>query len=122
MIKMGEKIRNKRKEKQLSQATLGRRAGVSKSTVSQWENGKIKEIEGRHLLKLATALGVKPEWITSNARFAAGIKESIEHYDPHDQPEDEKTLIAEYRKLTKNARIRATHIISALATARTKIK
>lgn len=59
---ISERIRQARKETKLSQEMLGKRVGVTKSTVSQWESGTT-EPKGENLLKLADALNVSASWL-----------------------------------------------------------
>lgn len=60
----GEKIRRKRKEKGLSQGALGRKLGLSTSTISQYERG---ELIPNHwtLVNIAGVLGCSLEDITT---------------------------------------------------------
>ena len=37
--------------------------GVTRSAVSQWENGMTKMIQSEHIMKIAKALSVTPEWL-----------------------------------------------------------
>ena len=63
MDTMAERITQKRKELGLNQAQLARKIGCSRQTVSQWENGHIKDVTGQHLQALARELRVEPAWI-----------------------------------------------------------
>jgi SOS-response transcriptional repressor LexA len=60
---IGQRIRVARKARGLSQPALGKIISVSKSCVSQWELGEIKNIEGDNLIKLCKALQTTPDWI-----------------------------------------------------------
>ena len=51
-----EKLKQLRKDVGLSQAKLGKRLGVTRNAVSQWEAGAT-EPSTKHLRKLAAALG-----------------------------------------------------------------
>ena len=55
--KIGERIRNARKAKDLSQEQLGEKLGVSFQAVSTWEQGKFIP-DSDHLPKLAKVLGI----------------------------------------------------------------
>lgn len=58
----GERIRMVRMEKHWTQAELGRRAGISKVMVAQWETGSRKPgVDSLH--KLARALDVAFAWL-----------------------------------------------------------
>ncbi len=60
---LSERIKNERMTLGMTQAQLGERVGVDKSSISQWETGHVQNISGRNLIKLATALGVTSEWL-----------------------------------------------------------
>ena len=57
-----ERIRQARKRLKLSGESLGKLIGVSKSTISQWENGNTQP-SGVNLTLLCKALKTTPEWI-----------------------------------------------------------
>lgn len=59
-----DRIRDARKNKNLTQQRLGDLVGVSKTTVSQWEKGDYAP-SGQNLYNLAKALGVSAEWLLS---------------------------------------------------------
>jgi transcriptional regulator with XRE-family HTH domain len=60
---IGKRIKQARLAKGLKQHELGRLSGVSESAVSQWESGRIKQIMGPTLRKLASALKVSIDWL-----------------------------------------------------------
>lgn len=53
---MGYKIKEKRKEKRMTQAELAAKSGVSRVTISGLENGTLRATSSTTLLKLARAL------------------------------------------------------------------
>lgn len=55
---VGTLIRAKRKVNGLTVDELAQKIGVSKTTVSRWETGVIKEISHRHRIALSLALGI----------------------------------------------------------------
>lgn len=57
-MNIGEFIKHKRLENNLTLEQLGKRVGVSKMTVLRWENGEIKNIKSDKIEKLANALGI----------------------------------------------------------------
>jgi SOS-response transcriptional repressor LexA len=63
MKTLHERITYARTKAGLSKANIARAVGVSSPTVTDWESGKIKNIEGANLLKLASVLKVTPEWL-----------------------------------------------------------
>jgi transcriptional regulator with XRE-family HTH domain len=58
-----ERIKFARESAGLKKADLVRAVGVSAPTISDWESGKIKNIEGENLRKLANALKVNSDWL-----------------------------------------------------------
>lgn len=64
MKTLKERIKSAREDAGLTKAELARRSGVSRSTITQWENGSIKNIEGRHLVKASEALNVREKWLS----------------------------------------------------------
>lgn len=60
---VGNRIKKLRKEKNLSQEELGKKIGVKKATVSQWERGGVASIGALHLLEMSKVLGKSQEFI-----------------------------------------------------------
>lgn len=102
-MKIGNRIRESREEKTLSQSELARRLGVSQPTVSDWENGKT-EPSVDNLRTLAVELDVWFEWIVTGRgprNFTAEVQESQREYRvERELPEDERHLQAVYRRLS----------------------
>ena len=59
----GKTIRRLREAVNMSQTELARACKVSPPSVSDWESGKTRMIDGENLVKAAAALGVTPEEI-----------------------------------------------------------
>jgi transcriptional regulator with XRE-family HTH domain len=59
----GNRVKRLRRIKGMTLEELGKKCGVKKTTVSQWETGRIKAPEGGTVIDLANALGVSPEWL-----------------------------------------------------------
>lgn len=53
---MGYKIKEKRKEKKMTQKELSAKSGVSRATISGLENGTLRATSSTTLLKIAKAL------------------------------------------------------------------
>lgn len=75
MKTMAERILHIRKSLELTQEAFGAQVGVSKQTVSQWEDGTIRTIKSAALLKLEETTGYSARWIESGkgARLVRGI-------------------------------------------------
>lgn len=65
MNTLGDRIKTERKAKRLTQEELGRLVGVGKSSVSQWESGLTKNMDGTNMILTAKALGVSPDWLAT---------------------------------------------------------
>ena len=62
METLGEKIRNLREEKGLTQPELAKLVGVSNGTVSFWENG-VNEPKASYVRKLSTVFEVTSDYL-----------------------------------------------------------
>lgn len=62
-MELGERIRNLRKEKGLTQEELASRLGLQKSAVAKYENGRVTNIKRSTLFNMADILGVSPAQI-----------------------------------------------------------
>lgn len=63
MESMGERIRRLREAQNLTQTRLGELVGVSKSAVSQWEDGSTANIKLTVFLALCEALRTDPHYL-----------------------------------------------------------
>lgn len=63
MKTMGQRIRQKRIEYNLSQEELGAKLGVKKSAISKMERGEIKTIDRDHIAKMAAIFHCSPQWL-----------------------------------------------------------
>jgi len=56
---IGKKIRESRKSRKVSQAELAKALGMSRTTIGQIENGNVKEIGVRKLIRVLEFLGLE---------------------------------------------------------------
>jgi repressor LexA len=63
MINVGERLKNRRLELDLTLEEVGRLCGVSKSTVMKWENGEIENMKRDKIVLIAKALKVEPIYV-----------------------------------------------------------
>lgn len=63
MQTIGDRIRMRRKELQITQAELSKRVGISAPAISQLEKGESKAPSSTNLLALAQALTCTPDWL-----------------------------------------------------------
>lgn len=72
----GKLIRNQRLSRQISQEFLARQAGVSRTTLSQLEQGKATHVQTDVLDRLLQSLGLNPEiGLVSQARALARLEQ-----------------------------------------------
>lgn len=70
---LGERIKAAREAAAVGKSELAKAVGVSPSSVTQWENGDTKALEGANLLSAARKLNVNPEWLaTGRGKREAG--------------------------------------------------
>jgi transcriptional regulator with XRE-family HTH domain len=58
-----ERLKFARTGAQLRQKDIADEVGVSSATVSDWESGEIKNLEGENLLKVCDMLNISPHWL-----------------------------------------------------------
>lgn len=63
MSTMGERIRKLREAHGMTQLDLGKRVGVSKSAVSQWESDSTQNVKLATFLRLCTVLHTDPSYL-----------------------------------------------------------
>lgn len=52
--------------KDLKKNAFAKLIGVSPPTITQWESGTTKKIEGSNLMKVCSVLGITPEWLLND--------------------------------------------------------
>jgi transcriptional regulator with XRE-family HTH domain len=60
---LAQRIKKARLHSNMSQSALAKRVGVTLSTVSSWESGRIKSLSTRSLLNLESATGFSARWL-----------------------------------------------------------
>lgn len=78
-MEIGEKIRDARLAKGLTQEELGNLVGLQKSAIAKYENGRVVNIKRSTLQKLATALDLRGSdlIIESNPKEAAELSAKV---------------------------------------------
>lgn len=77
----GNRVREARKCKRLSQEKLGDLVYVSKPTISKYEKGLVAPTDPEILQRLADALDVKQEYLTGASDFKNGMERILEKVD-----------------------------------------
>ena len=92
MKTIGERIRDRRKEKGLRQSDLAESAGIDQSTISDIEKHNA-DFSARNLMKIAEALEVTPEWVMRGTKVSEIEElEVIAIYKSLDEPGREMLL------------------------------
>ena len=60
---LGARLLNARRNENLTQQQIAQKIGVSRSLISQWENGDIEEIGASNLYAAAKLLRVSMDWL-----------------------------------------------------------
>lgn len=102
MTPLGNRIKELRLARGLSQAELAVRAGVTGGAVSQWENGVAKSLKGESLVRAAQALGVAPSDLLAATSRA------------NELPNDEVALLRVFRALPADRKELATKLLKTL--------
>ncbi len=63
MNKMGQRIRSKRLEYNLTMEELAEKIGANKSSISKWEAGEVDNIKRIYIAKMAQIFHCKPSWL-----------------------------------------------------------
>lgn len=105
---IGQKLREARKNRSLTQRQVANYVEVTEATVSRWESGEIDNMRRDKIAKLAAALEISPLLImgieTDGAEKALVLSEK------------EETLVQNYRKLDESKRHALDAVISAFVT------
>ncbi|WP_334471073.1 helix-turn-helix domain-containing protein [Arsenophonus sp. PmNCSU2021_1] len=97
---IGQRIRLRRKELQLTQKQLGKRVGVSHVAISQWEKEET-EPNGDNLLSLADALMCTPEYIIRGKGTTKFNQEQNDNYRYSRLTKTEEKLLDMFNALTQ---------------------
>jgi len=101
---MGRRILKRRAAMGLSQQGLADKVGVTRPTVSYWENGQVRDLKGRNLAKLSEVLGVSDEWLLFGDEPKAR---------PSPSSDLERELLEAIRRLTREEQIEELETLRA---------
>lgn len=97
---IGRKIRNKRKELHLTQLELAKRIGMTESSISKYEAGKIETMPTSTINRICDVLHIAPAellGLTPKKSFEFDLKEIVKSAD--DLPDDVKQELLNILKL-----------------------
>jgi transcriptional regulator with XRE-family HTH domain len=77
-LPVGENIKELRKDRGLSQGDLAKRVGMSQASLSEIESGRTKFPSSNNLLKIASVLGVDPNYFLGNAEKSSSANIEID--------------------------------------------
>lgn len=89
---LGERLREARKLRRLTQVELATKSKVAQNTISDLETGESQEISGPVLIGLSAALEVRPAWLFKGAEPKAEAQSA-----PDDLKDDELKAIRALR-------------------------
>ncbi len=105
---IGQRIREARKQRGLTQDQLADVVGVSRSAVAQWETGRAGQVTG-NLARIADVLGVGVEHLTHGRnKYAAaeantGDELALLRLYRECQPDDRQLLLRTARRLVRRS-------------------
>lgn len=100
-MNIGDFIKQKRLESNLTLEQLGKRVGVSKMTVLRWESGEIRNIKSDKIEKLANALGVPVIALFEGFDANGNAKNDVEQVSPKEFANEVKQLLNKTTNLTE---------------------
>lgn len=104
-MNVGEKIKNARLARGMTQEELGAILGLQKSAIAKYENGRVVNIKRSTLKKISDALGIPPhELIFENNAFS---------FSKDELTEGEKLLLELFRKVPEEQQTLVLQMIRA---------
>jgi transcriptional regulator with XRE-family HTH domain len=104
---LGNRIRELRRKVGMTQAQLGKRAGVAQATISDYENDVTRNHRADELMRIASSLNTTPTY----------LMDGTGPVDLNEADSDEQALIAAFNDLEPHSR--AALIAAARAMKRT---
>lgn len=110
-MNIGDFIKQKRLENNLTLEQLGKRVGVSKMTVLRWESGEIKNIKSDKIEKLANALGIPVVALFNGFDENGNKNDNVQEVSPKEFAEEVKMLLNKTNNLTEQQK---QHLLNTL--------
>lgn len=118
-----ERAKAARSHSGLNQSQAALKIGISRESVSQWENGKTKSINAQHLHVAADAYGVSSRWLGSGeGQMLPADPKLPEGFDWNSLSKLKKSLIIDMIGLSENDLAEFTVIAEAARSSDKNIK
>ena len=79
MLSFGERIGLLRRRQGMTQRTLGEEAGIHPNTIARLERGKLTDLPGKSVARLAQALGTTADYLLGLSEQEAPREEEVCH-------------------------------------------
>lgn len=110
-MNIGDFIKQKRLENNLTLEQLGKRVGVSKMTVLRWESGEIKNIKSDKIEKLANALGIPVIALFEGFDENGNAKNNVEQVTPEELANEVRNLLFKTNSLSEQQKQHLLHTL-----------
>ena len=115
-MNIGQKIKNARINKGLTQEELGKIIGVQKSAIAKYESGRVVNIKRSSLQKIAKALDLRPSELIFDEKIKADPEGMAQLHVEMIMDEDYTEMFEDFRKLdAKEKQIVKTFIHSMVS-------
>ena len=115
-MNIGQKIKNARINKGLTQEELGKIIGVQKSAIAKYESGRVVNIKRSSLQKIAKALDLRPSELIFDEKIKAEPEGMAQLHFEMIMDEDYTEMFEDFRKLdAKEKQIVKTFIHSMVS-------
>lgn len=106
-MELGQRLKSKRLEKNMTLEDLGKKANVSRATIQRYESGVITNIPSDKIELLASALDVSPAYLMGweeEKEQEYEIQTIAAHHDGEDWTEEELEEIERFKAFVKSKR------------------
>ena len=108
-MEIGDKIRNARLAKGMTQEELGERIGVQKSAIAKYESGRVVNIKRSTLKKISDILGLRPSELIFEEKEESVIDDGL--------TEGQRALIDFARSLPEDKAALALRLLKSIVEA-----
>lgn len=114
-MEIGQKIKNARIAKNMTQEELGNHIGVQKSAIAKYESGRVVNIKRSTLQKIAKVLDLRPSELIFEEKIEADPVGIATQFATMLKDPDFMELYEEYKKLNAEQKKMAKKIIRSLS-------